>query len=140
MGYCVDVMDHQLTIPRESWPGILSTIKSGLQEGGELFYISNIYSRGTILKAIEKCDLEAVLHEFGYDFMLTNEMKLEMECRNFEKWYDDDSIWKAIAAYVDKYSYITFQGEDNSMWKYEFLEGEAGVYLSNKWAEIIWRD
>jgi hypothetical protein len=69
--------------------------------------------------AVSHCDdIDEVLHELGWD---RHDTYLDRNTSRLSSVTDD--VFKAIAPYVKKYSFIVLVGEDGAIWKYAF-DGE----------------
>lgn len=53
---------------------------------------------------------------------------------NGEKVGDDETLFKALAPYIEKNSYVGYLGEDGAQWRYVF----DGKTMTEKEAKVLW--
>lgn len=69
-----------------------------------------------------KDDLPEVITEFGFTVEVDKHGNVTEMYYEYNKFYSDeiDAVFSIIAPHVELGSYITFRGEDDSVWAYYF--------------------
>jgi hypothetical protein len=130
MGYCVDVIDSDLSI------------RSGNYEKAEGIFVEHYKKyEGPIECEVEHISerLQALFLLLGYVFVEVkdtelDEWKLELDQRYYERWGEDEELFIKLAPLVEEGGYVRFQGQDGDMWGWRFRGGE----MINELAVVTW--
>lgn len=71
----------------------------------------------------ETCkDLVEVMNQFGFEYVEIDGDIIDLSFDS--KTGNEGELLRAIAPFVEPGSYVTFRGEDDDLWRYEFADGE----------------
>lgn len=73
--------------------------------------------------------------EWGYETLIYNGDRLNLEYRDSEKWGDDEQLFATIAPFVESVGMITILGEDGAHWRYIFDNGK----IRHEIGHIVWK-
>jgi hypothetical protein len=128
MGYYVDQQDTHFHIAADKKAGALEAIVQLMSKahtkGGGMSNGTCHFSWVDTDAVIRAETLEEALLAWRWEAHLDNDGNIIYVSFQGEKLGDDDSLWSAIAPYVDNDSYIEMSGEDNYHWKWVFRNGE----------------
>jgi hypothetical protein len=145
MGYDVEISCDSVIV-RASKVG--AAIKAmGLLMGRVLDSHYSWVDTDAVDKALEAEDLCAALEEWRYgatagdpmtpvEQLATGKMFTDVRVDYFHgsKLGDDELLWAALAPFIDHEASITFRGEDDTYWRYVFLDGS----LIEQHGSIFW--
>lgn len=117
MGYCISQIDAKFTIPRKHHVKALSAVK-------KLFATRFKRSYVTRDDADEWETLADAIESFGYTPELDSDYNIVGIEHHQEKMSDEESMFKAIAPYVDSGSYIEMYGDGGERWRWVFDDGK----------------
>ena len=142
MGYYIDVIEQKIVIKKENFSSILETIKnltknednmSGGSWGGGAS-IQRWFSWVSTDAVIQARTVAEALSAWRWEPHMNKDGDITYLYFRGEKLGDDAVLFKAIAPFVDKDSYVAFRGEDGLMWRYIF-DGEK---MAEQQARIVW--
>jgi len=131
MGYCIDLVESDFHIKKENFDEAFKASRK-LFEGGKRFaWVEN--SEG--MRARNICEM---LEAWGYepeaevaDDGLGDILDLYFVR---EKIGDEETLFQAIAPYVEAESYLEYRGEDGAIWRYYF----DGTKMVEQSPNITW--
>lgn len=127
MGYCMTQADSSFHIKREKQDAALKAIKALAENPPKWGYswVDEKYVRAN--------DLQTALDDWRWETELDDETG-DIVGINFggEKLGDDSVLWKAIAPFVEKDSFIQMAGEDGAVWRWVF-NGSSVEEVEPKW-------
>ena len=112
MGYCVEMTKCKFFIRKENEYNVFNALKE-LLNNEDLRWVDK-YS------ALNTNDLGELLYELGYSSELDQYENIINLNFCGEKLGDDYKIFKVIAPFVKRGSYIEMLGEDEDMWRWSF--------------------
>lgn len=113
MGYCIRQVDCKFLMKKENQEAAFNAVKEQMDDNG-YHWISRGWKKGLR-------DIQAVLECWLYSPKLDDEtgdiVDLWFNC---EKMGDEKELFKVIAPFVEKGSYLEICGEDGSKWRWIF--------------------
>ncbi len=112
MGYCITQTDSNFRIKKENRKAAFNAVKK--IDTVDYHWVPQGWSKGCK-------SLPSVLEYWGYEAEIDKETGDIIDvsfCR--EKLGDEVELFKALAPYVEKGSYIEMSGEDGALWRWSF--------------------
>ncbi len=126
MGYCVTQTDSVFRIKKENQAAAFEAAKA--MPDKDYHWVKKGWSKGLR-------DIYAVLEHWGYEPTLDDAtgdiVDVSFSC---EKLGEEFELFKAIAPFVEKGSYIEMNGEDGSLWRWKF----NGKECKEVYAQVSW--
>lgn len=134
MGYYMDQTDSKFVMKKENFGKALQALK-GVFIPENMTCIDYVYGKkyphfswvdtNVVLKAKT---IEEALKEIRYEPEYDNEGNIVNVEFTGEKFGDEEIFFMALAPYIEKGSYISFEGEDGCEWTW-FFNGKKVKYL-----------
>ena len=125
MGYYMHQMDAVFTIRKEHFDAALAAIKA--ERHGSWVSEEKVQGAKSLSEAMYAWRWEVFIDDTG---------DIANISFNGQKSGDEDTLFTAIAPFVKEDSYIEMQGEEGSLWRWWFTDGQCvEIYPS-----IIWPD
>ena len=131
MGYCIEMTESNFVIKKENFDRALKSLK-------DIFVPENMsccdYISGKKYLHFRWVDTETVLESTNLGEALEEiryipEYNQSGDICNLdftgEKCGEEEIFFKALAPYVETGSYLCFEGEDGSTWKWDFSGGKV---------------
>lgn len=119
MGYYIDVVDTKFHIPADKKADALKAVQAlGKEDGGTYSWVNdNFAQQGTLKEALD-----------AWRYTLTEDEDGNVTDITFEgqKLGDDETLFRALAPYVEAGSYLEVSGEEGAHWRWAF-DGEKMV-------------
>ena len=125
MGYCINLTDCEFGILKDNKEKALQAIKElmgkvgELRQGGDFAWVST----GDVLAS---CSFEGAMECWRYPAESDDNGDIAYIQFDGEKLGEEHLMFQAIAPYVVAGSYLQFQGEDGSIWRWIF-DGEKMI-------------
>lgn len=126
MGYCIEQTDSNFIIKKENFRDALNNLKAVFTPdkmtcidyigGNELPHFSWVYTD----MVLDAETLEEALEEIRYDPIFNDNGDIINVEFIGEKYGDEEIFFTALAPFVEKDSYISFEGEDGCKWTWYF--------------------
>jgi hypothetical protein len=127
MGYCMSQQESVFTIKPESFAGALAAIKELGREHSYSWVITQEF--------VDADTLKKALKAWRWNLEIDEETGVACDLYfDGSKLGDDETLFHAIAPFVEKGSYIQMQGEDGHLWRWEF----DGTRMRELSATISW--
>ena len=157
MGYYVDTAEREITIKKDQFDNCYKAMcklndNDDIKRGGgwntsgvtsdnprpkELNYHPAKWFSWMPANYPETCkNMEDILYEIGFEGIAYDEEGNLTDLCYSNKIGSEEHFFQAIAPFVKEGSYITWSGEDNSMWQWYF----NGKEMVTKSAHITWSE
>lgn len=143
MGYCMQQRNSIFTIEKENVPKALEAIKKLVEKvdmlGGGGSYgpngkTSSHYSWVDTLSFLKAETFQKAMEEWRWDVEVDATGEVNNIYFRGEKLGDDKILFDAIAPFVEKGSFIEMDGEDGTLWRWNF----DGKHCVEKSPQITW--
>ena len=134
MGYCMNQRDSKFNIKSRNKNKALAAIKTLMSKVNELGG-GGSYSGGKCNKkwfswvttetVVNAKTLKEAMQEWRWEINCDAKGNVDSICFASEKLGDDNYLLEAIAPYVVSGSWIDMEGEDGSIWRWEFKNGKV---------------
>ena len=127
MGYCMNQVDSHFVIKSENKVKALEAIKA-------LGKKRDSYSWVTSANFVDANTLQEAMTEWRWNIQEDKDGNVSEIEFNGEKSGDDETLFQAIAPFVEDGCFIEMRGEDGAMWRWCFSDGA----VEEKYARVEW--
>lgn len=122
MGYCITLNHGNITIKADKKPFALEAVRALAQQTTAIHKRFDWVDTDDFFLAKT---LEGALKAWRYEARV-DKTTGDINGVEFlgEKLGDDDTLWKALAPFIENESYLEYSGEDGAMWRWSFINGQ----------------